>query len=60
METMEFLDYEDLAKATGVPASTIRVWFQRGKLPEPSIRVGQSPAWTPAVVADWIAENKRA
>ena len=57
---MKYLTYADLSAATGIPAPTIRVMAMRGKLPEPSVRLGQSPGWSGSAIAEWIAANKRA
>lgn len=52
-------EYADLAALSGVPAGTLRVWHKRGKLPAPDYVVGQSPAWKPGTVAEWL-ESVRA
>lgn len=57
---MDLIQYEDIAEETGIPVPTLRVMAQRGKLPEPTIRVGQSPAWDRPEIQDWIDKNKRA
>lgn len=46
--------YADLAERTGITAATLRVWHLRGKLPAPDYTIGQSPAWKPETVAEWI------
>lgn len=52
---LKWLTYRDLATATGLPLARIRMWGGRGQLPAPDFRVGQSPAWYPGTVAEWIA-----
>lgn len=60
MDTLNLLTYEEIANQTGIPVPTLRVMAQRGQLPEPSVRVGQSPAWSGPDILKWIANNKRA
>lgn len=44
-KSVALLTYVDLAVRYGVPVGTVRQWVNRGKLPPPDVRVGQSPAW---------------
>lgn len=39
------LSYKDLSQRWGITVSTLRQWKQRGKLPDPDLLVGKSPAW---------------
>lgn len=50
--------YKEISEALGVQMGTLYVWADRGKLPKPDLRVGQSPAWLPATIEPWIKENK--
>lgn len=52
--TQELYDYAKIAAETGIDPAKLRVWHQRGKLPESDFRVGQSPAWTAATIHPWI------
>jgi predicted DNA-binding transcriptional regulator AlpA len=49
---------KDIAESTGIAYNTLRQWKNRGRLPEPSYQIGQSPAWTGKTIEDWIATAK--
>ncbi|MDQ5862782.1 MAG: MerR family transcriptional regulator [Actinomycetota bacterium] len=50
----QLYSYKELADKSGVKAATLRVWHARGKLPPPDFTVGQSPAWLPDTVREWL------
>lgn len=54
---MALLTYDDLSERWGVKTATLMVWKHRGKLPEPDIIVGQSPAWYEDTIAKLEAQN---
>ena len=42
---MNYLTLEDLADRWGIPYPTLKQRRHRGKLPEPDIMLGRTPAW---------------
>lgn len=50
---------QDLADRTGIRPGTLRAWKVRGRLPAPSYKLGQSPAWTGKAIEEWLASNPR-
>jgi predicted DNA-binding transcriptional regulator AlpA len=54
---VQLLGYADIAAATGQDVSLIRVWVNRGKLPTPDFRLGQSPGWLHETINPWIQAN---
>ncbi|HEX9230044.1 MAG TPA: MerR family transcriptional regulator, partial [Arthrobacter sp.] len=52
--------YKEVEEKSGVKAATLRVWHNRGKLPEPDFTVGQSPAWKPETIQPWIRAQRKA
>lgn len=59
-KTVSLYDYARISTETGIPATKLRVWFQRGKLPEPDYRLGQSPGWLAETIRPWIKEQRAA
>jgi hypothetical protein len=57
--TVPLLGYMEIAEATGQDISLIRVWKNRGKLPNPDFRLGQSPGWLEETITPWIQENRK-
>jgi predicted DNA-binding transcriptional regulator AlpA len=53
------LGYADLAQATGQDINLIRVWVNRGKLPRPDFRLGQSPGWLEETISPWIKAHTK-
>lgn len=53
----ELVTYHEISRATGIPAGTLRQWSNRGKLPEPDFRIGQSPAWYRTTFDAWNASR---
>lgn len=53
-KTVELFDYNRISAALGVSTPKLRVWHQRGKLPEPDFRLGQSPGWLAETIEPWI------
>lgn len=58
--TIALYDYQRVSAESGIPAAKLRVWFQRGKLPEPDYRLGQSPGWLAETIRPWIQEQRAA
>lgn len=56
-KTVSLYDYARISTESGIPAPKLRVWFQRGKLPAPDYRLGQSPGWLASTIQPWIAEQ---
>ncbi|QAY16144.1 MerR-like helix-turn-helix DNA binding domain protein [Arthrobacter phage Sonali] len=50
---------KDLAERTGLTPNLLRQWKNRGKLPEPTYTLGQSPAWSGEPIESWLASNPR-
>lgn len=59
-KTIALYDYQRISAELGIPTANLRVWFQRGKLPEPDYRLGQSPGWLAETIRPWIAEQAAA
>ncbi|WP_461164650.1 hypothetical protein [Arthrobacter sp. R4-81] len=53
------LGYAEIAAATGQDIGLIRVWMNRGKLPSPDFRLGQSPGWLEETISPWIRANQK-
>lgn len=53
------LGYVEIAEATGHHVGLIRVWKNRGKLPNPDFRLGQSPGWLAETINPWIQEHRK-
>lgn len=53
-KTVALYDYARISAETGIPPQKLRVWFQRGKLPEADYRLGQSPGWLTETIRPWI------
>jgi predicted DNA-binding transcriptional regulator AlpA len=51
--------YAELAAATGQDVGLIRVWVNRGKLPSPDFRLGQSPGWLEETITPWILAHRK-
>ena len=43
----------DVARVMGVKVATIRQWRARGKMPTPSVVLGDRPAWKRTVIEQW-------
>lgn len=54
---MPILTYADLAERWGMEENTLRQWRFRGKLPEPDLVVGNSPAWYEKTIAELEAQD---
>lgn len=52
--------YRDISIETGIPAATLRVWYSRGKLPQPDFILGalRSPAWRSPSLLPWLEEHR--
>lgn len=50
----------EIADAIGVPAPTVTVWRNRGKLPRPDAMLRMGPVWTARTIEPWIGRFKRA
>lgn len=57
MNPANVYDYQRISEHTGVPAATLRVWYHRGKLPEPDFQLGRSPGWLPGTIHAWWASR---
>lgn len=58
MATAKLYTYAEIAAALGVSSVSIRMKMNRGLLPEPDYRVGQSPAWKARRIEPWIEARK--
>lgn len=54
-QPIQLVDYAGISAVTGVDVRTLRVWAGRGHLPDPDVRLGQSPGWYPATIQRWAA-----
>ena len=45
----------DVARVAGVSPATITAYLARRRMPEPVMRIGNTPAWTRPVIAAWLA-----
>lgn len=52
--TVVLLDYAAVAEMTGIDVAHLRVYRQRGRMPEPDFQVSQSPGWLPETIEEWI------
>jgi hypothetical protein len=59
MATDPVYTLKDLADKTGIRPGTLRQWKLRGRLPEPTFHIGQSPAWSGKPIEAWLAGNPR-
>ena len=48
------LGVADVARLAGVTPATITAYLARRRLPEPVIRIGNSPAWSRPVIHHWL------
>lgn len=48
-----YLDPAGVAAAIGVSVATVHVYKNRGLLPEPDDRFGQTPVWLPDTIEKW-------
>lgn len=53
--TVVLLDYAAIADLTGIDAQMLRMYANRGKMPEPDYRIAQSPGWLPETIEEWVA-----
>ena len=50
--------YRDIVRMTGIKLNTLRVWVNRGKMPEPTRHEGYNFAvWDAHEIDPWIREN---
>lgn len=54
-QTIRLLDYAAVADRTGIEVGVLRSHAERGKMPEPDYRLGQSPGWLPETIEEWVA-----
>lgn len=45
----------DVARLAGVSPATITAYLSRGRMPEPSVRRGNTPLWSRPVIRQWLA-----
>jgi len=51
-----FCGQAEFARILGLPAINVRMWRQRGKLPQPTDYVGNRPVWSRRVVREFCRE----
>lgn len=54
------LTVADLAKRLGVKDATIHRYLHKKDLPEPDMRIGQSPLWKEETIQAWEKDRKSA
>lgn len=54
-ETVILMDYAAIAETTGLEPGVLRLWKNRGKMPEPDYMIAQSPGWLPATIEAWTS-----
>lgn len=52
-----FLRMRDLPPIVGLAIVTIYEKIRRGDFPEPDARIGRSPVWRPATIAQWAEDR---
>lgn len=50
---------EDIATRLGVKRDTVKMWKQRGLLPEPRWTVSGRPCWNWPDIEDWARRTRR-
>jgi predicted DNA-binding transcriptional regulator AlpA len=56
-EPGDALTVADVARLVGLAPSTIRAYVSRSQMPAPSGRLGATPYWTRAQLADWMTSR---
>lgn len=59
MTTAKLYGVREIAEATGIPASVLYVWKNRGKLPPPDAVLAMGPVWTARTIEPWIRREKK-
>lgn len=54
----EYLGIAEVAERMGVTAATVRSYRSRGQLPEPDVKLGQSPGWQPSTIEAWLRSRR--
>ncbi len=49
-----YLSIAEVAALAGISPTTVRGYLLRGYLPEPDVRLGQSPGWLPETIRPWL------
>ena len=57
MNIGSILSTKDIANRLGIEANLLRVWIHRGKLPQPTMYLSNSPVWYSDVIEHWIAND---
>jgi len=59
-DTKELWTYAQIAELTGKSPATLRVWRNRGKLPNADYFIGEIgwPAWNPSTVKEWWTNHE--
>jgi predicted DNA-binding transcriptional regulator AlpA len=55
----DLLDIQAVADLLGVQRETVEQTRWRGKMPDPDLYVGRSPAWRRRTIDQWIKETGR-
>ena len=57
--TFDPVGESDIAKRLGVQPATVKVWRQRGLLPEPEAKVSGRPCWQWETIKEWAERTGR-
>lgn len=52
---MSYLGYPEVAALAGVSEATLRRYLSLGHMPDPDVRLGQSPGWELDTIRRWLA-----
>ena len=52
--TAELLGTREVAHLARLKEQTVRTYLYRGTMPEPDVRLGQSPGWYEETIRTWL------
>ena len=55
MDVVRVYGLTEIARRLGIPVGTVRQWYHRGKLPEPSGVLAMGPLWLEDRIGPWFA-----
>lgn len=55
----DILDLAGISELSGVTARSLSIYHNRGSMPTPDIRKGQSPLWHRETIEPWIANRRK-